>query len=285
MPTTAQTASLLTGDKLYQVRARAALPLLVRQAAKAKPISYSTLAKKLKMPNPRNLNFVLGCIGQTIEHLSKQFGTKVPQIQCLVVNKTSGMPGKGIDGFLGIWDDHGNMPPRSRREIVNKKLMEIYRYPHWDVVLDSLKLAPVAIDFTDEIELALSGLGGGESQEHKRLKEFVARNPTAIGLFNITSVGETEYRLHSGDCLDISFRSNSSWVAVEVKSRVSDDADLVRGIFQCVKYQAILNAVLLSKSMTIDARVVLVLEEKLPDYLLPLCNLLRVAVVDEVRPR
>ena len=66
--TTAMAATPLSGDKLYQERARAALPLLVRQAEAATPIFYSSLARELGMPNPRNLNYVLGCIGQTLQH-------------------------------------------------------------------------------------------------------------------------------------------------------------------------------------------------------------------------
>ena len=83
MSTTAEIAAPLGGDKLYQERARAALPLLVRQAIAAKPIFYSALADELAMPNPRNLNYVLGCIGQAMVRLSKQWKTKVPPISLL----------------------------------------------------------------------------------------------------------------------------------------------------------------------------------------------------------
>lgn len=285
MPTTAQTASPLTGDKLYKERARAALPLLVRQATAAKPIFYSSLAGELGMPNPRNLNYVLGSIGQAMARLSKQWKTKVPPLQCLVVNKATGIPGEGIGWFLIAKEDFGKLPLRRRREIVQAELQHIYAYPHWGEVLAELGIEPSTTDFTDEISSASQGFGGGESPEHKRLKEFVAKNPTAIGLPKTMSNGETEYRLPSGDCLDVSFRTRKHWVAVEVKSHVSDSADLVRGVFQCIKYQAILDAVLLSESKAINARAVLVLADKLPDSLQPLCNLLGVDVVDGVRPQ
>lgn len=237
------------------------------------------------MPNPRNLNYVLGSIGQAMVRLSKQWKTKVPPIQCLVANKATGLPGEGIGWFLITKEDFGKLPLRRRREIVRAEMQHIYAYPHWDDVLAELGLEPAATDFTHEVAKASQGFGGGESPEHKRLKEFVARNPTAIGLSKTMPLGETECRLPSGDCLDVSFRSRKSWVAVEVKSRISDDADLVRGVFQCVKYQAILDAVLLSESKAIDARTVLVLEDKLPEPLQPLCNLLGIDVVDEIRPR
>src|SRR4051794_25528921 len=98
--TTAKAAGPLFGDKLYQQRARAAFPLLVRQAEAATPIFYSALAEELGMPNARNLNYVLGCVGRAMEHLSKQWKEKVPPIQCLVVNKRTGLPGEGVGWFL-----------------------------------------------------------------------------------------------------------------------------------------------------------------------------------------
>ena len=40
--------------------------------------------------------------------------------------------------------------------------------------------------------------------------------------------------------------SPKDWIAVEVKSRISNDADITRGIFQCVKYKVVLEAMQLS---------------------------------------
>lgn len=63
---TAKIAKPISGDKLYQERARATLPLLVRQAHAGSPIRYGELAAELGMPNPRNLNYVLGSIGKAM---------------------------------------------------------------------------------------------------------------------------------------------------------------------------------------------------------------------------
>lgn len=97
---TAKISSPISGDKLYQERARAALPILARQAKAGSTLFYSDLAQELGMPNPRNLNYVLGSIGQTLEHLSKQWKKKIPPIQALVVNKSTGLPGEGVGWFL-----------------------------------------------------------------------------------------------------------------------------------------------------------------------------------------
>ncbi|MDY7540126.1 hypothetical protein QN372_06055 [Undibacterium sp. RTI2.1] len=284
MPKTAEIASPLNGDKLYQERARAALPLLVRQARAAKPIYYSALAEELGMPNPRNLNYVLGSIGQAMDRISKKWKTKVPPIQCLVVNKATVLPGEGIGWFLIKKADFGKLPLRRRREIVQAELQHIYAYPRWDEVLEELELDPAKTDFTKEISIASGDFGGGEGPEHKFLKEYVANNPHAIGLPKSTPAGTTEYRLSSGDVLDVSFQYKKSWVGVEVKSRISDHADITRGIFQCVKYQAVLDAMLISEAKDQNTNTILVLESELPEHLRPLCNLLGVEVIDGVNP-
>lgn len=284
MSSTAKTASSISGDKLYQERARATLPRLVRQATAGKSIFYSDLAEELGMPNPRNLNYVLGSIGQAMLQLSKKWKEKIPPIQCLVVNKATGIPGEGIGWFLISKEDFSKLPLRRRREIVQAELQHIYSYPHWERVLAELELEPAEVNFTTEIVKAAGNLGGGESPEHKRLKDYVAKNPKIVGISVSSAIGVTEFRLPSGDSLDVSFDLAKQWLAVEVKSRLSAEPDIVRGIFQCVKYQAILDAMLLTQSRTCDARAILVLESNLPSKLKALSNLLGVEVVDGVSP-
>lgn len=77
MTDTAKVAEPLSGDKLYQQRARSALPLLVMQAISSTPIIYEDLAHELQMPNPMNLNYVLGSIGQTLLNLSQYWGIEI----------------------------------------------------------------------------------------------------------------------------------------------------------------------------------------------------------------
>ncbi|WP_130930017.1 hypothetical protein [Pseudomonas sp. Sample_20] len=281
---TAKVSEPISGDKAYQVRARAALPLLVRQAEAGAPIFYSDLAEELGMPNPRNLNYVLGSIGQSLELLSKTWKSKVPPIQCLVVNKNTGLPGEGIGGFLVKKEDFASLPLRQKRAIVEAELQHVFSYARWREVLEALELEATTSDFTAFVRKAAGGVSGGESEQHKTLKMYVAQNPKVVGLGPNSSKGATEYPLPSGDCLDVSFGGNKVWVAAEVKSSISTEGDIVRGLFQCVKYRAVMEAVLLSKSRPQNARAVLVLGSKLPSSLIPLRNMLGVEVVEDVSP-
>lgn len=279
---TAKISAPITGDSLYQVRARATLPILIRQAKAGATIFYSDLAKELGMPNPRNLNYVLGSIGQTLELLSAKRQMKVPPIQCLVVNKASGLPGEGIGWFLVKKEDFGSLSYARKQVIVKAELNHIFAYSKWDQILTFLDLEPSDPDFARDIVLASSGYGGGESDDHKALKNFVARNPAAIGLGASTPFGATEYHLPSGDSIDVSFSSKSVWIAAEVKSAISAEADIVRGLFQCVKYRAVMEAVLIAESKVKHVRSILVLESDFPKALMPLKNILGIEVVDRV---
>lgn len=284
-------AQTISGDKLYQQRARIALPLLVRQAEAGMTITYSDLALELGMPNPRNLNYVLGCVGETLQALSKEWKEKVPPIQCLVINRHTGLPGEGVGWFLADTDvaphftNYRNLSRKQQRDLVHSQLQRVFTYPRWNDVLRALDLKPLPFDFSDLLNAVPQRGGGGESENHRLLKEFVAAHPEAIGLPKGTPKGKPEYPLPSGDSLDVSFQGKDAWVGVEVKSALSDQSDIVRGLFQCVKYQAVMEAFQRASAIPQNSRTILVLEGKLPTRLLPLKNILGIEVVESVSPQ
>jgi len=278
---TARIAEPISGESQYQERARRALSILVRQAEAGNSIFYSDLAKELRMPNPRNLNYVLGSIGRSMENLSKHWKRKVPPIQCLVLNKHTRLPGEGIGWFLVKKEDFGSLSPVRKRAIVDAELAHIYGYAHWRDVLRTLELSPVTQSYAGLNEAA-AGRGGGESESHRMMKEFVAAHPAVVGLPLSTAKGTCEHPLPSGDRLDVSFSTKAGWVAVEVKSEISNDADIVRGLYQCVKYVAVMQAVEASENREIGAQALLAIAGRLPDRLIPLKNMLGVTVVEHV---
>lgn len=279
---TAKIAAPITGDKLYQNRARDVLPILVRQAEAGTPIFYSALAAEVGIPNPRNLNYVLGSIGTTLENLSKAWKVKIPPIQCLVVNKSTGLPGEGIGWFLVKKEDFSSLNKRQQRAIVETELQYVFSFPRWREVLSVLHLKPVDANFSSQINIAAKFGGGGESEDHKRLKAFVSKNPVVVGLPSNTPNGTTEFPLPSGDAVDVHFQSRSDWIAVEVKSAISNEADITRGLFQCVKYKAVMEAMQLASGLPQNARSILAIESEFPASLVALKNVLGIEVVDMV---
>jgi hypothetical protein len=274
----------LYGDKLYQIRARAALPLLVRQAKVEQPITYSNLARELDMPNPRNLNYVLRAIGRARAGLSKEWHTGIPLIQCIVVNKKTEMPGEGCFRWLMDKATFKRSSSRDKRRVLRQVLTEVFQFTRWDEVLAELGLSPVKSLAPKLSSLVMVSQRDREreSEEHRQLKIFVANNPRVVGLPASAGPGRIEYTFPSADVIDVLFTYHRKWVGVEVKSRRSSTEDIVRGIYQCVKYQALIDAVQMAEQKQPHTRVVLLLENQFPADLLGLKNALGVEVIDGV---
>lgn len=202
---TAEIAEPLSGDKLYQQRARKALPILVRQALAGMWITYEDLADELAMPNPRNLNYVLGSIGTALGNLAEEWEEEVPPVQCLVVNKTTRLPGEGIAWFLSDLNTYKKLPTKQKRQVVHAELIKIYSYKHWQEVLEYFQLKPDTSDFNN-LEAKEARGRGGEGPEHKALKQFISTHPEFVGLSRTSGNGEEEHLLPSGDSIDVFFR-------------------------------------------------------------------------------
>ena len=226
------------------------------------------------MPNARNLNYPLGSIRASLQLLGKKWGKDTPPgIQVLVVNKNTKLPGTGIALFSETDTDFPGQ--------VEAEQARVYAYPRWDDVLRDLNLESAPSNaILVEIAKGFSG-GGGESEEHRQLKEYVRDHPEILGLRHKSKDATLEEKLPSGDSLDVSFESSQRWTAVEVKSAKSDKADYARGVFQCVKYEAVMEAELVSKASRkkdFEVQAILVVEGKLDPDLWSLANTLGVCV-------
>jgi hypothetical protein len=77
---------------------------------------------------------------------------------------------------------------------------------------------------------------GGESKEHKQLKEFVSKNPDKIGLNSSEVKAFVEHSYISGDLVDILFAPSKG----EINTVVEIELDNVEpGIHQAIKYRAL----------------------------------------------
>jgi hypothetical protein len=275
----------IRGDKLYQKRARSALPILVRQAEARQPIYYRDLADELGMSNPHNLNYPLGAIGEALLELGKSWRQIIPPLQCLVINKATGLPGVGVSWAVPGLSGYASMSRGRRQALVDKELADIYVFDRWLDVLKAFGLAPMTASLSEpELSLARTRGGPAESDVHRLLKQYVANNPAILGLSSVATQAEVEYSFPSGDVVDILFRSRSEWIAVEVKAANADIAEITRGVFQCVKYGALLKAVLMVQKHQADARAVLITEGAFPPQLIPVRNTLGVEVIDKIAP-
>jgi len=237
------------------------------------------------MPNPRNLNYVLGAIGNALQLIGEEWGEKIPPIQCLVLNRQTDLPGDGISWFIENKEAFLNSPKQIKRQIVGEMLSEIFLYQKWGDVLAFLEIEPLEIDFSGLIEKlrGKGGMGQGESESHRNFKEWVFNNPSSLNLDNKVISVKMEYLFPSQDAIDIAFRNKDFFIGVEVKSKISNESDILRGVFQCVKYDALIRAEQTFKKIPLSSRVILVLEGSFPKSLIPIKNQLGVEVLDNVR--
>lgn len=78
--------------------------------------------------------------------------------------------------------------------------------------------------------------GGGESEEHRTLKEYLADNPAQFGVG--LKLVEIEYTFGSGDRVDILLKDGfGNPVTVEVETGFSSGTGKYVGVWQAVKYQ------------------------------------------------
>jgi len=123
---------------------------------------------------------------------------------------------------------------------------------------------------------------GGESTHHKNFKEFIAKNPSHIGINGSEFTSEIEFILPSMDAIDVIFSNKEQSIGVEVKSKISGIDDITRGLFQCVKYNALLRALYLAQKRDVAFKAILVLENQFPQQLLELKNILGIEVYDNI---
>ncbi len=239
----------------------------------------SRLEKKLGIPFvfPTHIGSVAGNLADTL----LEYDEDIPLLNVLVV-ATDGFPGKGIDGYFK--DRYGKFTPKQRPKICAKAAQEVYRFHDWDDVYREIFRKKPPKD--DAIELSGAEADGKspdgrhagepESPAHKRLKHYVHDHPSAIGLSKNFDLSDTEFSLLSGDEVDVCFIGRASIALVEVKSRRSNFSDLRRGIYQCVKYRAVMDAQ--RDQLAVPIRAILVTEDELPGELLALARRLRVRV-------
>ena len=87
-----------------------------------------------------------------------------------------------------------------------------------------------------------------------------------------------EYPLPSGDKVDVTAWNKRRIWHVEVKSWISKDPDVTRGIYQCIKYAAVGKAVEKAKNSGRNVKSLLVVETEISPKLRKLADELGVCV-------
>jgi hypothetical protein len=216
--------------------AKLALPHLVDAAQKRETLTYGGLGQRIRRHH-RTLSYPLGYIRDEICRRRD-----LPWISAIVVNGNTGLPG---DDFLP--EGTANLTPAEYREKFEGLRDSVFRYSNWGVLLKELRLTPIRknpADLDSEARAYLNVLkrsgGGPEGAAHLQLKEFVVKHPETVGLTS-ECVGKKEFCFLSGDeCDVVFFVGRKKAVVVEIKN--GERGELVKGIYQTVKYRALMTA-------------------------------------------
>jgi hypothetical protein len=258
-------------------------------------ISYEELAWRLgridKSGNPvsRGMGDILARAMKHIDKTASSLGEQPPYLTTIVVfksGKDKGLPG---DGLRERWPGYDQLTPTAKSLRIEAEYQRILDFgDRWNAVLRALGLPPAAAAQTAPLALAgVHGWGGGESAEHKALKGYVSSHSELFGATaNDTWHAFEEYGLRSGDSIDVFFEAPHEWIGVEVKSAVSEGnhMDYERGIFQVVKYHAVLTAQakIQHPSHPPNVRVFLALDHGLPQDLRAVAQRLGVTVIEHL---
>ena len=119
--------------------------------------------------------------------------------------------------------------------------------------------------------------GRGEGVNHRTLKEFVCRFAEKVCDAKLDDCS-VEYPLLSGDKVDVTASNTKKVWHMEIKSCTSEDPDLVRGLYQCIKYGAVGNAMESARNSNRIVESLLVVESKLSERVRRLADKLDVCV-------
>lgn len=194
----------------------------------------------------------IGPIAESAQENLRKQSPSVPVLNVLLVRKDTRKPGSGAQiqlskrfpsrRWLKKKDAHKH---HLWEQVVSKAIEEVYAYPDWkrlykDIYKKNYKSDPLYAKGLEKDGLPRGRRGEGNN--HKSLRLWVKDNPERIVKRFHGVRTKTEVELRSGDRVDVVLYGENETIAIEVKSRDSNWVDIQRGVYQCVKYRAVLYA-------------------------------------------
>lgn len=213
------------------------LPHLVLAAQLRETPTYKELGEKLDI----HWRLVPHCLGFIRDDICLPRG--LPLINAIVINGSTGLPG---DSFLPEGSDH--LTDEEYLAAFELHRDQVFTFSGWDQLLSDLGLKPIdppAGSMNDVgreyARINKNQSGAGETSGHKRLKSFVAANPQRLGLL-AKEPARIEFLFISGDRCDVVFKLGEAGSAVVEVKNGPHRGELVKGVYQAVKYRALLVA-------------------------------------------
>ncbi|WP_456098622.1 hypothetical protein [Prevotella jejuni] len=226
--------------------------------------TYGDLLSALGYTRFSGIGRQLGNVETVLRELRESTGAvDIPTLNALVKKPKLDRP---ADGFDFVYPNYKKLSVPEKKIFIAGMNEKACAYTKWDWVLKELGLKeaiPLSEYQLNTIKNVQFNYGGGEGVEHKNLREYIFEHPESINYNNIV-FKETEYILPSGDRLDVYFEfEDRKHVAIEVKPSTSPESDIIRGIFQCVKYKAVMDALKRIECQNYRIEVILLAAKKL----------------------
>lgn len=261
------------------------IPVMIRWAKSSHqvPHYYSDLSENVGLKT-NQIGHFLGSIQDVMVKLGKDHGTVIPTLNALVASKSNDLPSDSFDYCV---PNYSSLSIESKKGETRKLNEDAHNYD-WEWVLKELDLEPAPI-FSQKEQVSIINtkkvIGhGGEGEEHKRIKEYIKNNPKSVGITQKVIFANNEQVLSSNDELDVYFiLKDNTRFAVEVKPSSAPESDILRGIFQCVKYKAVLEAMRVIEYSNYSCKVLLVIGGSLSSQNRKVAGDLRITVIENFR--
>lgn len=246
--------------------------LLIDAAKRRSSITYGEAARRLTEIGfngitARNVGGLAGALMFEIRKKWPEKKGKYPPLNILLVQRRTRRPSGGAREFVEDYLDDRDLDSTKWPEVCKKIMTDVHDFKNWDQVyhytFDEPLPIPKSLEGKEKDGIRHDRKGEGEN--HKNLRIWVRKNPGKIKKSYKDFITDTEVVLDSADRVDVVYYGRDVTVAIEVKSRDSNDEDLRRGVFQCIKYRAVMKAMDMPKVVAL-----LVTQTDLPGDLKPL---------------
>lgn len=276
-----------TNEALLAHALAPAMRWLIAAALDGATMTYGQVKRRLELEEGFSTIFAtrIGLVAGELMNRIQAVDQDAPLINVLVVNQTDGLPSKGAGSFMATKFKNDRLNVRNYKELYPAKWREHFERAAAEVYAYSPEAWADLYERTFGAHLSQrkieternkrqsgneddfgTGPGkygaGGEGEHHRALRLWVTDNPKRVSRRFSRARTETEFNLDSGDRIDVIYHLPDRTIVLEVKSRISNEVDLRRGVFQCIKYRAVKMAMDVRTEVPVDA--FLVTETELP---------------------
>lgn len=259
-----------TNENFFDVALEPVFVWLVAAALDGDTMTYGAIASRIETElgfSPIGRATRIGTVVGELMHRIQRHFPDAPLINVMVVGQVDGLPSDGAGGFLAeyfdvprlaekkaktryrnLWQEYSILAADEVRETSKTYWERVYKkvfgqkQPKERLERERTQRKQGSEQDGLPDNCRQYGGPGGESEEHRSLRLWVEKHPGKVDKRFAGADAETEFDLLSGDRVDVMLRHRAKWVALEVKSRRSNEADYQRGVYQCVKYRAVLEA-------------------------------------------